>query len=106
MGDIEFLSSGANEEPDEFRDESSNTEDSRVSEISLLESSTIMPSILVEEKNDRSKVAEQITEMRETLKQAINACERAGGGHCGCALAVYSNFACACGPCQFLTQAG
>ena len=58
MGDIEFLSSGANEEPDEFRDESSNTEDSRVSEISLLESSTIMPSILVDEKNDRSKVAE------------------------------------------------
>ena len=71
MGDIEFLSSGANEDPDEFRDESSNTEDSRVSEISLLESSTIMPSILVDEKNDRSKVAEQITEMRETLKQAI-----------------------------------
>ena len=62
MGDIEFLSSGVDDSYREHRpgdtsgcDES---RDSRQSEISLLDSSTIMPSILIDEKENKSKVAE------------------------------------------------
>ena len=70
MGDLEFLSSGVADSESREGTESV-VGDSRDSEISLLETSTIMPSVLVEDKENISKVAEQINEMREVLRQAI-----------------------------------
>ena len=69
QGDLTFLSSGA------FSESAFDEEDDSIrggdSEISLLDSSTIMPSILVDEKENTSKVAGAINEMREFLKEAI-----------------------------------
>lgn len=71
VGDLAILSSYGSEY--EYRDDTvNNTEDSRASEISLLESSTIMPSILMDEKDDRKLQVKQVDEMRETLVKAIN----------------------------------
>ena len=76
MGDLEFLSSGVQDSESGYRGNTDSivddSRDSRESEISLLDSSTIMPSILCDEKENTSKVAEQINEMRDLLRQAIN----------------------------------
>ena len=68
MGDLEYLDSGV------FSESNYEDQDSirgGESEISLLDSSTIMPSVLYDEQDNPSAVAAIISEMREMLASAI-----------------------------------
>ena len=64
MGDLEYLDSGVFSESN-YQDEDSIQ--AGESEMTLLDSSTIMPSILYDEQDNPSAVAAIISEMREML---------------------------------------